>query len=90
MRERRPHAAQQARNADRHPQLLRTRAQHDRLDAVRHERRVAGDRGDAQVIRNVRQRAQQLLDIRLVAGATPPEHVGVDHDERLAHAIASR
>ena len=36
-----------------------------------------------------RQRAEQVLDVRLVAGAMPAQDVGVDHDERLAHAAAS-
>ena len=34
--------------------------------------------------------AQQIPDIGLVAGAAAAEHVGVDDDERLAHAIARR
>jgi hypothetical protein len=34
-------------------------------------------------------RAQKVLDVRLVTGAAPPQHVGVDDDERIGHAASS-
>ena len=66
------------------------RRQRDRLDSRRHELGAARDRGEAQAVADGGERAEQILDVRLVAGALPAEHVGVDHDERIAHAAPPR
>ena len=36
------------------------------------------------------QLAQQVPDVRLVAGPLAAEHVRVDHDQRVGHATARR
>ena len=88
---RRAEPPQQARHRHRHAQLLRAGRQMDRLDAVGDESRVAGHRRDSQIVRHVRQLTEQLHDVRLVAGASPAEHVRVDeHQGLVAHAAASR
>ena len=89
VRDGRADVPQQARDRPGHPQLLASRGQVQRLDAFGHELRPARDRSEAKIVCDTRQRTQELLDIRLVAGPLPPEHVGVDHDERLVHATAS-
>ena len=86
MGERRTQPTQQPRHADRHAQLLRPSAQDDRLDAVRDEGRVPGDRGNPEALGNAGQRPQQLTHICLVARAATAEDVRVDDD----HASASR
>ena len=48
------------------------------------------DRREAKPLSGGGQRAQQLLDVRLVARPVPAEDVGVDHHERIAHPAASR
>jgi hypothetical protein len=50
--------------------------------------RVAGHRCEVQVWRCFRQPAQEILDIRFVAGSLPAEYVGVD--QHVDHAAASR
>jgi hypothetical protein len=89
MRERRTQAAQQERHADCHAELLDSRRQLDRLDTRRHELRAAGDRSEAEALADRGQRAQQILDVRLVARPAATQDVGVDHDERIAHADSS-
>ena len=83
--ERRAEAAQQARQQQRHPQLLRPRGQLDGLDPLRNELGMTGDGCDPQAgLRRERcECAQEVEDVRLVAGAAAAEHVGVDDDERL-------
>ena len=76
--ERRAHAAQEAGHADRHPQLLRAGEERDRLDPLRYERRIAGDRGESQVGCRAGQLAQQLGHVGLVPGSMPTEHVGIN------------
>ena len=90
VRQRGPEPAEHARYADRHAELLRARTQDDRLDAVRHERGIARERSDAKVGCRLRQCAQELLDVRLVARPVTAEHVGVDEHERLRHETACR
>ena len=53
---------------------------------------MPSDRGDpeAGAIRERPELAQQVPDVRLVAGAAPAEHVRVDDDQRLGHASARR
>ncbi len=89
VRERRTKPAQEERHTHGHTQLLDARRQRDRLDTRRHELGAPRDRGKAQAAAGRGQRAEQVLDVRLVARALPAEHVGVDDDERLAHAAAS-
>ena len=86
VRERRAEAAEEPRHAQGHPQLLHAGGQVHRLDPVGHEVGSPGDRGEAEPLAGGRQRAQELAHVRLVPGAVAPEHVGVDHDERIAHA----
>ena len=59
-------------------------AQLDRLDAVGDELGMARDRGEPQVGGDARAAAQQVQDVRLLAGAAAAEDVGVDGDEREA------
>jgi hypothetical protein len=59
----------------------------DRLDAVGHELGPAGDRAEAEVVRaRGCELAEQPGHVGLVAGALPTQHVGVEEDERRAHA----
>jgi hypothetical protein len=59
----------------------------DRLDAVGDESGIARHRRDSQIVRHVWQLAEQVQDVRLVAGASPAEHVRVDeHQGLVAHA----
>ena len=61
----------------------------DRLDAVRDEVGPPRERGEAKpVARRGGQLAQEIEDVRLVAGTPASEHVGVDDDE--AHPATSR
>ena len=72
-------------SSQQHPQLLRLRGQLDRLDSLRNELGMTSDGGDpqARLGRERCERAQEVEDVRLVAGAAAAEHVGVDDDERL-------
>ena len=72
----------------RHPQLLAPEAELDRLDARRDEIRPTRDGADpkARRRRERRQLAQQVEHVRLVARPAATEDVGVDDDERGAHA----
>ena len=91
VRERGAEAAQQARDGERHARDLAARGQLDRLDPGGDEVGAAGDRRQPQVARRGRgELAEQGADVGLVARALAAEHVGVDHDERRAHAAASR
>jgi hypothetical protein len=78
--ERRLELAEEPRHAPRHPQLLDARRQLDAVDAGRDEVRPARDRGEPEVGRRGGQAPEQVLDVRLVAGALAPEDVGVDRD----------
>src|SRR5207245_10498438 len=89
VRDRRADTPQQARDRPGHPQFLAPRWQVQRLDAFGHELGPARNRGEAKIVCDPRKRAQELLDVRLVAGPLPAEHVGVDHHERLAPATSS-
>ena len=71
-----------------HPPLLGVGGELDRLDAVRDELRLAGDGREAQVRGGAGERAQEVPDIGLVAGALAAEDVGVEQD--VDHAAASR
>jgi hypothetical protein len=87
--ERRPEAPQQTRHGGGHPEFLEPRLQLHRLDAVRDEVWPASDCGEAEVVaRDRRQPPEQILHVRLVAGALAAEDVGVDDDQRR-HAAAS-
>jgi hypothetical protein len=90
VRQRWAQAAEQARDGNRHAQLLRAGGKAHGLDSVRDERRIARDRGDPKIVGNLRQRPQQLRNVRLVAGATAAEYVRIDEDERLRYYAASR
>jgi hypothetical protein len=61
-----------------------------RLDALRDEVRPARDRCETKVVGDRRQRAEKLLDVRLVSGSLPSEDVRVDHDERASQDPTSR
>ena len=55
----------------------------------RHELGVTRDRSEAELVAaELGQPAEEILDIRLVTGALPAEHVRVEDDEAL-HATAS-
>jgi hypothetical protein len=71
-------AAQQPRQPPGHPELLRAGRERERLDSLWYALRVAGDRGEAQVGRRGGQGAEEVLDVGLVPGPLPPEHVRVD------------
>ena len=88
--ERRAQTPQQDRHTHSHPELLASRRQLDRLDAVRHELGPSRDCRKAQPATDGRQGAQEVLDVGLVAGTASPEHVGVDDDEGIAHARSRR
>jgi hypothetical protein len=85
VRERGAETAEQSRQRPCHPHLLQRRREANRLDAVGHELRMARHGREAKVGRHTRKQAEQVRDVRLVAGARPAEHVGVDHD----HASSS-
>jgi len=85
-----PDSTEQARQAPRHPQLLHAPRQQDRLHAVGHQVRPARYGCDPEILGSRRKRPQELLDVRLVAGALTAEDVRVDQDERRAQANASR
>src|SRR5438128_2437407 len=89
VRERRPDAPEQTRDRPHHPQLLASRGEAKRLDTGRHKLGPARDRREAKVVRDPREGAQQLLDVRLVTRSLPTEDVRVDHDERSRHEAAS-
>jgi hypothetical protein len=84
----RPDTPEEPRQRPRHSHLLRAGRQLQRLDPGRHALGMARDRGEVELGRRGRQRPQQVLDVGLVAGALPSEHVGVDQD--VDHAAASR
>ena len=83
--------AQEARQRPGHSRLLQAGRQLDRVDARRHSRGVARDGGETEVGRDTRQLAQEVLDVRLLAGPVPAEYVRVDHDEiaRSGHRTSS-
>jgi len=85
-----PESPEQARQPPGHAQLLHAPRQQDRLDAVGHQIRPAGDGGDPEILGSCRKRPQELLDVRLVACPLTAEDVRVDQDERRAQADASR
>ena len=89
VRDRGVEAAQEPGQGRRHPPDLAARLQLHRLDPVRDEVGPPRHRGEAKV-GDARELAQEGGDVGLVAGSLPPEHVRVDHDERGAHAAASR
>ena len=78
--------AKRLRQRPRHPQLLRAGREEDGEHAGWNEIRSAGHGGDleARGSRGLRQRAQEIPDVGLVARSLPPEDVGVDDDERHA------
>jgi hypothetical protein len=67
---------------------LGARGELDRLDAVRDELRLAGDGGEAKVRGGGGKCAQEVPNVRLVAGSLAAEDVGVEQD--VDHAAASR
>ena len=85
VRQRGPQAAQEARQREGHPQLLRPSAKLERLDPGRHEVGTASHGRHAQLAPLPSQRSEESRDVGLVARASPPEGVGVDDD----HAAAS-
>ena len=90
VRECRLDAAQQPRERERHPELLAPRREDERLDPVRDELGATRHGRDPQLAALPPERAEQALDVGLVAGPVPAERVRVDHDERPAHCAASR
>ena len=88
--ERCAHAPEQSGQRPEHPGLLQRCPQLERLDALRNERRVARHRCDPEVGAELAELAEQVADVRLVAGAAAAEHVRVDDDERHAHPRARR
>ena len=80
--------AKKTRQHDCHSELLRRGRELHRLDPGWDELRVARDRGEAEAGfgGERRERAQQVQDIGLVAGAAAAEHVRVDRDQ--LHAIS--
>ena len=88
VREPRAEPADEAGEAPRHPPLLGAGGELDRLDPVGDELRLAGDGGEVEVRGGARERAQQVPDVGLVAGALAAEDVGVEED--VDHAAASR
>jgi hypothetical protein len=69
VRKRRTESPQEPRYRPSHAQLLAVRRNRERLDPARHEVGPARDRGETQIVGDRRKRAQQLLDIGLIAGA---------------------
>ena len=78
----------EAGEAPRHPPLLGVGGELDRLDPVRDELRLAGDGREMKVRGGAGERAQEVPDVGLVAGALAAEDVGVEQD--VDHAAASR
>lgn len=88
---RRPDPAEQARKGPGHPELLRASGERKRINAVRHELGMPGDRGEAQLAAGHSGKCpEQVLDVRLVAGPLAAENVGIDDDERRGRHAASR
>ena len=90
VRERRPHAAEQQRQAHRHTQRLAAGVEPDRLDPRRDELWPARHGREREPVGDGRQLAQEPEHVALVAGALAAEDVGVDDDARVAHNSASR
>ncbi len=80
--ERRPQAAQRAWDAAGHPDDLAPGLQAQWLDTRGHELRRARERDKTKSRVEPTELAEEVLDVRLVPGPPPPEHVGVDDDER--------
>ena len=92
VRERRPQAAEQRAARDHAIRSSWKRAgELDRLDALGDELGPPRHRREAELVaRRRRQPAQQVLDVRLVAGALAAEHVRVDDDERASRDLPRR
>jgi hypothetical protein len=84
-----PQSPEQPGHPDSHAQDLAARGQLDGLDSVGHELRAPRHRGKAKALR-ARKLGEQVAHICLVAGALASEDIGIDEDERIAHAAASR
>ena len=82
VRELGPEPPEQPRQRAGHPRLLEPRRQLDRLDAGRDELGMPRHGREAEVGRGRGQLAQQVRHVRLVAGALPAEHVGVERGSR--------
>ena len=89
VRQRRLEPLEEARQPVRHAHRLAPGRERERLDAFRNEIRAACDRGEPLLVRERRELAEERGDVRLVAGATAPEHVRVDDDEWF-HPASSR
>jgi hypothetical protein len=90
VRHTRPEPPEQPRQAESHPQHLAAGFERDWLHALGHEVRASRHRFESQTVVEFRQLSQQCGDVAFVTGAPPAEDVGVDDDERLAHAATSR
>jgi hypothetical protein len=88
--ERRIEATQQPRHSDAHPDDLAVGVEPDRFDTVWHELRPARHGPKPQSMVELCQLREQGRDVALVPGAPASEDVGVEDDERLAHAATSR
>jgi hypothetical protein len=86
----RPEPPKQPRQGESHPQHLAAGFERDGLNALWHEVRVPRHRCESQAVVEFRQLSQQCGDVAFVTGAPPAEDVGVNYDERLAHAATSR
>jgi len=75
-----PQPAQQQRHAHGHAQLLDSRRQLDRLDAVGNELRMPRHGGEAEVGRNDWQLPQQVEHVGLLTGAVAAKHIGVEQN----------
>jgi hypothetical protein len=84
--------AEQARQRQRHPQLLRRGRELDGLDPRRDELGMPGDGSDpqARVGRERRQLAEEVEHVGLVARSAAAENVGVDDHERHASSRQTR
>ena len=91
VRERGSEPAKRARHRPEHAHLLGAGRQVDRIDAGRYEIRSASEGGEAELAAGqLRQATEQVLDIGLVAGPLPAQHVRIDYDEGGAHPATSR
>ncbi len=81
----RPHAPYDPGERPGHAQLLAPCREVKSLDSVWNQLRVARDGDERELVCELRQLAEQVRDVRLLAGALTAEDVGIHQDER-AHA----
>ena len=78
----RAHASHEPRERPGHAQLLAPCAELESLDSVRDQLGMACDGNERELVRERRQLAKEVRDVRLLARALAAEDVGIHQDER--------